>query len=534
MWLELRNTFSRNETAGNISAGRYSNIRVMAGSSGEVPYAAWPPAYGGGARASNPWMTAAAAAPPGCVDTQNCPLFSVGASCWYTMQALAELGVTTPLGILDTAIGGQRIEEYMNNATALPDACSELNSQQIPWWNGQLFGQQVLPFVDMTVKGWLWLQGENNMGGTKGNALANIGYSCAMRELVRGWRAAWSATPNTTAPLAPFGVITLASSGSEGGPNMGAMRWAQTASFGVLPAPALPATFLAQAYDLDDEWGPEAGPCWGLSYNPKPQWACCAGQGSAYNATTCAGREALCAPSCAAQAGTAFAMSGIHPRSKRQVGERLGRAAYAAVYGGTAAGTGPTLAGCRVSGSSLAVDFNETLLRGDTLVLQRMPPLTPAGGGSQLWVQTNASLFCMEPLCVTNATTGACEHIDPSNPRSPVAMICPTWAGGDGTTVLPAGAYDSNWVMLNFTANAAQTGIVVDLTPLAGAQPTAVRYAWGVIDCCDHTDETLYVTHGCVAACPIMASSGLPANPFQAKIVAGSCDCVAPQVCDGA
>ena len=35
----------------------------------------------------------------------------------------------------------------------------------------------------------------------------------------------------TTDPNAPFGVVTLASSGSEGGPNMGAMRQAQTGSY---------------------------------------------------------------------------------------------------------------------------------------------------------------------------------------------------------------------------------------------------------------------------------------------------------------
>jgi hypothetical protein len=44
---------------------------------------------------------------------------------------------------------------------------------------------------------------------------------------------------------------------------MGAMRWAQTGNAGVLPSPALPRTFLAQAYDLDDPWGPTAGPCFG-------------------------------------------------------------------------------------------------------------------------------------------------------------------------------------------------------------------------------------------------------------------------------
>ena len=41
----------------------------------------------------------------------------------------------------------------------------------------------------------------------------------------------------TTDPNAPFGIVTLASSGSEGGPHMGAMRQAQTAGYGVLPGP---------------------------------------------------------------------------------------------------------------------------------------------------------------------------------------------------------------------------------------------------------------------------------------------------------
>jgi hypothetical protein len=63
-------------------------------------------------------------------------------------------------------------------------------------------------------------------------------------------------------PSAPFGVVTLASSGAEGADAaMGAMRIAQTAGYGVLPSPELPNTFLAQAYDLDDAWGPAAGPC---------------------------------------------------------------------------------------------------------------------------------------------------------------------------------------------------------------------------------------------------------------------------------
>ena len=76
----------------------------------------------------------------------------------------------------------------------------------------------------MTVKGWTWYQGENNMNNVKGNAALDIGYSCKQRELVKGWRAIWSEAAGTTDSNAPYGIVTLASSGSEGGPNMGAMR----------------------------------------------------------------------------------------------------------------------------------------------------------------------------------------------------------------------------------------------------------------------------------------------------------------------
>ena len=223
------------------------------------------------------------------------------------------------------------------------------------------------------------------MGNIKGNSAANVGYGCAVRELIRGWRRIWSKTAGTTDPVAPFGTVTLAASGSEGGPNMGAMRWAQTGNFGVMPSPDLPNTFLAQAYDLDDEWGPNAGPCF------PGGWACCNSSKWKYNSTSCAGREVLCQNACAADAGTVSVMGGIHPRSKKPVGDRLGRAAFNTVYGGLSSFTGPTLAGCRSFAATLEIYFNSTLLRGDSVVLQPVAPIVhlpgkrPQIGGSQLW-----------------------------------------------------------------------------------------------------------------------------------------------------
>lgn len=84
----------------------------------------------------------------------NMSLFQFGATCWYFAQKLSELGVSTPIGLVNTAIGGQRIEEYMDNSSI---ATCRNRSGGGPF-DGNLFGQQIIPFVDMTVKGWLWYQ----------------------------------------------------------------------------------------------------------------------------------------------------------------------------------------------------------------------------------------------------------------------------------------------------------------------------------------------------------------------------------------
>eukprot|EP01043_Picozoa_sp_COSAG02_P078030 COSAG02_NODE_17371_length_1009_cov_1.520879_1_plen_56_part_10 len=48
-----------------------------------------------------------------------------------------------------------------------------------------------------------------------------------MPAMVNLWRKTWSKEPGTTDPLAPFGIVTLASGGSEGGSDIGGMRWSQ-------------------------------------------------------------------------------------------------------------------------------------------------------------------------------------------------------------------------------------------------------------------------------------------------------------------
>ena len=91
--------------------------------------------------------------------------------------------------------------------------------------------------------------------------------------------------------------------------------------------------------------------------------------------------------------------------------------------------------------------------------------------------------------------------------------------------------------------------VTVDLAPLKGVAPTAVRYASGAgsggwlpgkttgPDCqrtCCGLGQDCSLKPCPPGSCPLKASGvgALPAVPFHAAIVAGVCKCVPPQVCD--
>lgn len=132
----------------------------------------------------------------------------------------------------------------------------------------------VAPFVNATITGAIWYQGENNLfqcvGGRQqaignpsacGHAASNTGYGCFMRSLVEDWRSAWSSTPlSSTSATFPFGIASLAGGTSEGfSSNMAAFRLAQTGGTGLLPTVAWPNTFVAQLYDAGDPGDGAAG-----------------------------------------------------------------------------------------------------------------------------------------------------------------------------------------------------------------------------------------------------------------------------------
>ena len=276
------------------------------------------------------------------------------------------------------------------------DSCAKSCSNVTTCGVGEWWEQRILPFSHMTIKGWAWYQGENNMHNLFGNSQRGTGYACLIINLVEQWRSAW-ANNSGTSPTAPFGMVTLAASGGEGGADIGSMRIAQTGSYGVLPNEAMPNTFLAQAYDLDDPVG-NLG-CY--------HSGCCS---TPYNTSKkgCDGCQKVCADwgtlPCADNECAPVYMGPIHPRTKIHVGQRLARACASTVYGKGGAFTGPTLTGCKKAGNTLTLTFNSSLFMGDTFQVQ--PYNTSVVGASQMAVLVNKSNFCFQIGTFKGAVTG--------------------------------------------------------------------------------------------------------------------------------
>ena len=247
-----------------------------------------------------------------------------------------------------------------------------------------------------------------------------------------------------------------------------------------------------------------------------------------------------CKDACAAYVGTKSYMGGIHPRVKKPVGERLAIAAMGVVYGATGDVSGPTVSGCSVSADSLTIRYNTTLLAGGAVGVKQYDGNTTF---SAFTVLVDARYWCRETILAptVNGRSGRWMCADPN---------APSWSNcgndvqcGDtkdiehlvelSSPVDPAITGDTAGVWMPVDVKAlSDTSVVLDLSSLNGASPVAMRYAWSNErdSCC----ESLGPTQECTpAACPIYnRGSGLPGNPFAARISGGKCVCIPPQTCD--
>lgn len=244
-------------------------------------------------------------------------------------------------------------------------------------------------------------------------------------------------------------------------------------------------------------------------------------------------------------------------------------------------------------GDRLVLTFNQSLLSGEALVLR--PPRHARGSMFEVLVNESQFCLQPMQRCMLNpnASTAAPRHAtnasfvprgsvngplgkllgtgnaDPQPPRTICEpdqreFFCPhalgaravdsprverrladfSFVGGRQMSYLPPLPAADGWVSLNMSMTGPYE-LSVDLTPLHGATVHAVRYAWGVrsyvspgrfeepLCCAASNDPQLSISKPCEpASCPIIASGGLPANPFMARVVHGRCKCLSPQVCD--
>ena len=174
--------------------------------------------------------------------------------------------------------------------------------------------------------------------------------------------------------------------------------------------------------------------------------------------------------------------SGIHPRPKLTVGERLARGAFGLMQSPPKPQPTPKLSGCRLQKGRLVLSFDRGLLGGEAVALQ-----APGPGEIPLELRVGPGV--------------------PTGPHN-----------------------TSGWVYAATLAQVNDTAIAVALPPGASTL-TAVRYAWADQPCCPGLDKE---TGFCPpAACPIVtAATKEPAVPFWARIVEGGrCRCDAPWDC---
>ena len=461
-------TYARDATVADIKAGKYGGKVRITGlkqnmnadlpwttlEAAVAPKEAWAISGGGSSNAS--------------VAASTSDLDQFSATCLYFGTSLYEPAGSDPIGLVHTAWGGSTIEEWVRN-----EDIAQCKGASVRDDNERLYDFSVLPYVDMTVKGWVFYQGENNCGGMHGNSgtatQVASGYACLMPKMVELWRSKWSAEPGTTDPNAAFGVVSLSAGDSEGAPDMGSFRWAQQGAFGTLPNKLMPNTFMAHAHDLSDPWNGNTGACL-----KKP-----AGM-EGYDCTT-----------------PFFMGPGIHPRLKKPVGQRLALGALQAAYGRGSGVAGGTVSGCALDVTSaaqtLTLKFN--MPAGRALTVRPYNSSNPENSATSVQV---------------NATDGSAKWL-------PV-HIKPGAVAGTITVELPAG-----------TTPTAVRYAWGD-TKLGQGKPNGDD-----VKCCEGNgvDEPCMMGQcPLLAAEPLAPFGGLPVDPFIAKIVDGKCLCPEPQVCD--
>ncbi|OUJ75444.1 sialate O-acetylesterase [Hymenobacter crusticola] len=104
-----------------------------------------------------------------------------------------------PIGIISSAVPGSRIEPWVSEAAFQADP--SFAGQKVDGEPGKFYEPMIRPLVPLTLRGFLWYQGESNCFLAE-----TASYAQKMKTLIQSWRAAWhdSELPFYYVQLAPF------------------------------------------------------------------------------------------------------------------------------------------------------------------------------------------------------------------------------------------------------------------------------------------------------------------------------------------
>lgn len=130
------------------------------------------------------------------------------AACWHFAEHLTDImeknnETIIPFGLVSSQWGGTMVEHWQPNSTLNAGVCKNSSGGSYAEWqnkrydidSGGLYNGMVRPFVNMTIKGALWYQGENNVfqchGANSNSQGANSGsggpFACGTTETATGY-----------------------------------------------------------------------------------------------------------------------------------------------------------------------------------------------------------------------------------------------------------------------------------------------------------------------------------------------------------
>ncbi|XP_041098404.1 sialate O-acetylesterase [Polyodon spathula] len=182
------------------------------------------------------------------------------AVCWLFGRYLYER-LKYPVGLVESCWGGTRVEAWSSHRVLQHCGISEntIRSQfeyvsevMGPHLDSVLWNAMIHPLLNMTIKGAIWYQGEDNT-----NYNLDL-YNCTFPAMIDDWRLSFhQGSAGQTSAVFPFGFVQISTynqgSQSDAFPRL---RWHQTADFGFAPNPRMKNTFMAVSVDLVDPSSP--------------------------------------------------------------------------------------------------------------------------------------------------------------------------------------------------------------------------------------------------------------------------------------